>query len=73
MNIYPYIFEKLYNYTVNISTSDVRDTLSKGKNYEQENENTLVHKQVALIYLAYFSKKSNFLLIDNIAIIGQLT
>lgn len=35
---------------LNISISDVRDILSKAKNYEQVDENTLLHKQVGLLY-----------------------
>ena len=57
MNIYMKKYIKLYNYRVNISISDVRDILSKAKNYEQVDENTLLHKQVGLFYWPTFLER----------------
>ena len=48
---------KLYNYRVNISISDVRDILSKAKNYEQVDENTLLYKQVGLFFWPTFLER----------------
>ena len=57
MNIYMKKYMKLYNYRVNISISDVRDILSKAKNYEQVDENTLLYKQVGLLYWPTFLER----------------